>query len=341
MTTIHELAKKCGVSVATVSRALNLETRSKVAPGTARRIDELVKKHRYTPNLAAKNLRKTSFRTIGVLIPHLSNVFSSSYYQKILSGVSDTLLESDYHFKLILLNTRKGKWDDYQFRSGEGVDGLVVTHWPVFFSSKESVQNFNLPCAIINDPEKNMKAYFVAGDNISGGELAARHLLSKGHRKIGVMTGAAWSSDSRQRLEGFQKELKKHGVMVRPDCIVSADFMRSKAFDRVESLLVNQKKLTALFCLNDDMAMGVLDKLKQMKIDCPGQLSVVGYDDEWNCQYAEPALTTVHVPIYEMARDAGKRLLDYLNRPKGWKVPFEGQTLFPVSLVERDSVRKG
>jgi LacI family transcriptional regulator len=202
--TILELAKKAQVSIATVSRALNPHTRHKVKAKTLEKIEDLMRKHSYSPNLAAKNLRRTTFQVIGILVPHLRGVFMGDYYPKLLSGVSDALLDSSYHFKMVMLKSENKKWDHYNFKFSEGVDGLIISHWPVFFSDKSVLNRLGIPCAVINDPEVSVQAYFVSCDNEEGGRLAAEHFYRQGHRKIAVLTGPEWSGDSILRLKGFQ-----------------------------------------------------------------------------------------------------------------------------------------
>ena len=135
-TDIRTIAKAAGVNIATVSRAVNPDTRHKVAEKTLKKIDALVKKLHYTPSLAGRNLRASVFKTIGVIAPHHRGLFWSDYYAGIFNGVADSVIDTDYRFKLIMHKIGEYKWDDYQFRSGEGIDGLIVTHWPKFFSKK-------------------------------------------------------------------------------------------------------------------------------------------------------------------------------------------------------------
>ena len=213
--TIQELAKKAKVSVATVSRALNPETRSKVAAETLQGIEDLARKQNYTPNLAAKHLRQTSYRTLGILFPHHEGILGSDYYSQILSGVADHLLSSDYSLKMILLKPDPSKWDHYNFKDGEAVDGLILTYWRTFFSDASVLAKLNLPCVIVSNVEKNVKAHFVGGDHFQGGRLAAEYLYFHGHRKIAVFTGSHGAPDTEQRLKGFLSFLAQKGIPIR------------------------------------------------------------------------------------------------------------------------------
>jgi LacI family transcriptional regulator len=336
--TIHELAKKAGVSIATISRALNQETRDKVRPGTLERIDQLIQKYQYTPNVAAKNLRRASSNIIGVLLPHLPGIFMGDYYPKLLTGVSDALLETAYQFKMVMLKLQGSKWDKHDFRFGEGVDGLVITHWPLFFSDKSVFKKLGVPCVIINDPEEEIQAHYVSCDNEQGGEMVADYLFKQGHRKIAMITGPSWSSDSELRLKGFGNYFSKKGISLNPDLIISADFVQSLAYEKAHELLKRRKDFSAIFCLNDEMAFGVLRKMKEFGISCPEEVSIIGFDDQVKSSYTDPPLTTVYHPVYELAQAAAKILLDSLDEKKD-KVCYKRETL-PVHLVERSSVQK-
>ena len=335
--TIWEFAKKAHVSIATVSRAMNPETRHKVSAETLERLEVLAQKYGYTPNLAAKHLRGSAFKTIGVLMPHLRGIFFSDYYAKVLSGVADALIDTDYRFKAVLLKPGQEKWDKYNFKMGESVDGLIVTHWPNFFSGPKVLEKLNVPCAVISDPEKNVKALFAGGDNRQGGRLAAEYLASRGHRRVAVLSGHSWSSDSRLRVSGFKSAFEKACPSGRIE-VLDGGFQERMAGALAERVLNEKKGITAFFCCNDLMACGVLEKLKEMGVRCPEEVSVMGYDDDQRAQVSDPPLTTVKVPLYELTKEAARRLVEHLQNG-GEKKLLTGEALYPVEIAQRRSVR--
>jgi DNA-binding LacI/PurR family transcriptional regulator len=336
--TIYEIAKKAGVSIATISRAMNPQTREKVSPATLKKIDEIVKKSAYTPNVAARNLGGASFKTIGVVLPHLKGIFFSDYYAQLLSGVADTLLDTDYHFKMITLKAEDFKWDHYDFRSGEGVDGIIITHWPHFFSSARAIEKLTVPCVVINDPETGARAHFATCDNTMGGEIAARYLYSKAHRRIAILAGPDWSADSRLRIQGFRDYLKRMSPAIAPD-VLPADFQEDKAGVLAEAYFRKNDQVTAFFCCNDLMAFGVIRALKKIGIHCPRDISIVGYDDDCRAENFDPPLTTIRAPHYDLTKEGTRRLVRYLKKEEKEEF-FKEQTVFPVELVERHSVKQ-
>ena len=336
--TIYEVSKLAKVSIATVSRALNPDTRHRVAPATFRRIAAVIDQCGYTPSLAARHLGGSTLKTIGVVLPQFRGVFCSDYYMKVLAGIADALLETDYQFKLIMLKMGQYQWDRYDFKAGEGVRGLIVTHWPKFFSHASVLERLRLPCVVISDPEKGVQAHFVSGDNLQGGELAARHLYARGHRQIAVLTGPAWSSDSRLRVQGFQQFFRRTGSRHKLT-LLQGDFHEELAQSAAEAFLKTRPAVTAFFCCNDLTAFGVLKQLRAMRLSCPKDVSLIGYDDIPRAEAAEPPLTTVRVPVYEVAAAGARRLVERLAAGDGGTA-FVGQTLLPVSLVERQSVAR-
>ncbi len=337
--TIYEIAKAANVSIATVSRAINPETRSKVSKETLKVIDEIIRQRGYTPNLAAKHLVKASYKTVGVILPHHQGIFSEDYYSQTLCGVSDALLDSDYAFKLLMVKSGDKKWDQYNFKSAEGIDGLIVTHWHSYFSSASVFEALNIPCVIINDPEDNVKGFMISGDHFEGGRLAAWHLDDCGHRKMAVMTGPPDSTDSKLRLQGFESFLAEKGMQLSDDHILCGHFQEDLAGKMIEDFFkkFSPAEITAIFCLNDNMAFGVIKKLQELGITCPGQISVVGYDDGKRAETFDPPLTTIRVPLYDLARLAVQNLIHYLKFKSTASFYYQKHFL-PVSLSKRSTV---
>lgn len=337
---ITQLAQKAGISISTISRAINPETRGKVAAKTLKRIDSLLEQYSFTPNLAAQSLRKTSTKTIGLVFPYLPGIFYSPYYQHILAGVTDYLKATDYQFKMLLLSENKQKWDHYDFKTGERVDGLIFVHWFKYFSDLSMIENLGIPSTVINDLEDNPHLRFVGVDHRIGGQIAANCLYSAGHRKIAVLAGPQWSKDSEQRIAGFAGFLKKVDVELNQDLIVEADFLETRAYEQMDNLLKRGSQITAIFCCNDQMAYGAIRRLKELGKSCPEDISIIGYDDDpWSATFSPP-LTTIHVPVYDLAKRAIQGLIYDLGEDLAQGVPSKPPVLLPVRLIERQSVKK-
>lgn len=171
-----------------------------------------------------------------------------------------------------------------------------------------------------------------------GGELAARYLYDRGHRQMAIVAGPAWSSDSRLRVAGFQSYLRRMGVRA-PITVLHGEYVEEQTRHAVSDWLKRRPTATALFCCNDQMAVAALQALRQQGLSCPRNLSIMGYDDDPRAQTSQPPLTTIRVPVYDIARAGATRLVEHLMR-EGRGVPFRGHETFPVQLVERASTRR-
>lgn len=336
---IKDMAAKAGVSVATISRAINPETRNKVALKTLQAVDRLIIKYKYTPHLAARNLNKTVTKTIGVIFPYFPGIFYHPYYVNVLAGISDYLLNTEYQFKILLLKKEHETWDHYDFKKGEHVDGLIVTHWTKFFSSSRVLEKMTIPCVVVNDFVPGMKIFFVCGDQASGGKKVAEYLYGLGHRCFAVVCGSRSSTDSDLRFKGFSSFLKSKGIALNQAWVIHADYREDLAYEKVGDILKDKKKPTAIFCLSDQMAFGVLRKLKDLHIPCPQKISVVGFDNDPRAGLCEPPLASVEVPLYDLAAEGTRRIIAHLKSSIRVRA-LTGKVLFPVELIRRDSVQK-
>jgi len=333
--TIRQMARIAGVSVATISRVTNPETRSMVAPDTCARIDALIAQHGYVPNMTARNLSTPRTRTIGVVVPYVHNIFFSAYYSNIMAGVANALIDTDYQFKVILLKPDVSLRAHYDFR-GEGIEGLVMTQWFRFFKDKSVFEGMGIPCIHINDHDPQVPLKFICEDSLMGGGLVAEHLRANGHRRVGVVTGASWSRDSLRRLAGFRRVWEEKGLTLPDELIAEGDFDEVPLTEAAAQRLLD-KGVTAIFSCNDTMAFMIIRYLQAKGLRCPDDISVVGYDDDFRCADFSPPVTTVRVSVYQVAVEAVSDLVTHI-REHG-RTPMSGEKWVPVELVSRGSVK--
>ena len=182
-----------------------------------------------------------------------------------------------------------------------------------------------------------MKADSFSADHFLAGQLAARALLSRGHRAIAAVQGRHHGPDIALRMDGFYAELARHGVVVRPAHQIDGDFMFESGHRAATALLsLPERDFTAVFCANDVMAMGAIQRFTQLGLRVPQDISVMGYDDADIAPFTAPALTTVHVPIREVASNGCRHLL---NQCYGLDLPVKRH--FAPHVVWRDSLGSG
>jgi LacI family transcriptional regulator len=182
-------------------------------------------------------------------------------------------------------------------------------------------------------------AHFFSADQEQGGQLAAEHLILSGHRRFAVVAGGAFSVDSQLRLKGFCNRLAQEGVRMPQSNILCGEFQEDPTHDVFKSFLKKKPDVTAVFCLNDTMAYGAIRAMKEMGLKCPGDISVMGFDDDSRAASFDPPLSTVRVPLYAVAREAAGTLVALLSKDVLGKIKNQ-QKLFPVEVIARGSVKK-
>ena len=330
MSNIHAVAKRAGVSTATVSRVLSRP--DVVAPGTRLRVLKAVEHLGYTPNSAAKHLRTRRSGKILVMVPDISNPF----FSLILQGIEDAAQREGYAVLLGDTQHDENREERYalMLRRKEA-DGLIFLGHRLPKVAAELVRCMAPVCAPVVNGCEFSPTLGVPGvhiDNSGAAAEAMEHLYSLGHRRIGVVTGPLASPLSVDRLHGTQACAKSHYA---EDTLVvmTGDFSIASGFAAGEQLLDCKEPPTAVFCFNDEMAIGVIDAARRRGVRVPCHLSVVGFDDIRFARHVDPPLTTIAQPMSDIGHGTVRLLLEILS---GRMSPPPSVTL-PHRLVVRSS----
>jgi LacI family transcriptional regulator, repressor for deo operon, udp, cdd, tsx, nupC, and nupG len=327
---IFEVAKRAGVSTATVSRVLS--NKAVVAPATRKKVLAAVERLGYMPNAAGKNLRTQRTRKLLVTVPDISRPM----FSLILQGIEESANREGYAVLLGDTHYDQGREEQYaSMLQQKEADGLI------FLGRKLS----NRVAAIVKGhrdrsaPVVNVLGFkpqlgipSVQIDNAVAGAEAMEHLYTLGHRTFGVVTGPTLSFVSAERLAGAMAWARKRRLE-RQVAVVGGDFSVDSGALAGERLLDRQDRPTAIFSLNDEMAMGVLHAASRHKLRVPDDVSLVGVDDIRYARYFDPPLTTIAQPMREMGVHAVRVLLDILD---GGHKPPELVRL-PHALIVRGS----
>ncbi len=322
--TIRDIAEKAGVSTSTVSRVLNGTI--PVAPSKRRAVMTAVQTLHYRPNLVAQGLARGRSRAVGVLTQEISNLF----YSKILGGIEHALRGTGYYPVFV----SGGSPDDSAWALdlflSYPVDALAfVGGW----TPEEELARVagHIPVVAIGRTIAGFEERCVHVANEEGAYSATRYLIELGHRRIVHVTGLSWHCDAIDRRKGYERALVDEGIGVDPRLIVAGDFEEESGLAAVNGLLDEGVDFTAIFASNDQMACGAGLALLRRKLSVPGDISIVGFDDEPTSAYTWPPLTTVRQPTMEMGSAAVQALLEDLNGR-----PFSLQR-FQTELVIRES----
>ena len=307
---IYEVARRAGVSTATVSRVLSQA--DVVAPATRRRVLAAVERLGYEPNSAAKNLRTLRTTTLLVTVPDISNPF----FSLILQGIEDAAQRAGY--SVLVGDTQHDRVREERYAlmlKRKEADGLIFLGHRLPKPAAELVRAMAPRCApVVNGCEFNPRLGIpgVHIDNAKAASEAMDHLYRLGHRRIGVVTGPLVSPLSRDRLKGASARAKTARAD-RDFVVVTGDFSIESGAHGAERLLGRRNPPTAIFCFNDEMAMGVLETARRRHLRVPNDLSVVGFDDIRFARYTHPPLTTVAQPMRAIGEGTVRLLLEILN----------------------------
>ncbi|MBW3096633.1 LacI family DNA-binding transcriptional regulator [Pseudohoeflea coraliihabitans] len=326
---IRAVAKRAGVSTATVSRALN--TPGAVRPALRARIAEAIAAIGYIPDASARALSSRRTRTIGAIVPTVDNAM----FAKGLQALQSYLSTQDY---LLLLATNEYDLDVElkQVRNlvSRGVDGLILRGDARHPDVRALLDSKPVPFVNVGVYEPDKPYPSVGIDNFAAGERITRHLVELGHRAVGVLSALQRNNDRAQaRIGGVMQVLETAGCRPPEDWVVEVAYQLDDARQAARTLLTRADRPTALVCGNDVIAYGVIVEAKRLGLAVPGDLSVVGFDDlEWS-RHLQPSLTTIHIPIDEIWVRAGRYLVEHLSGT----IPAVRHREIGFSLVVRES----
>ncbi|WP_125774551.1 LacI family DNA-binding transcriptional regulator [Antribacter gilvus] len=328
--TLDDVAQAAGVSRSTASRAINGGLR--VSPEAQAAVDDAVARLGYAPNRAARSLVTRRTDSIGLVVPEPdARILTDPFLAGTLRGVSDGLAGTE--LQLVLLLSRPGELPGQMaryLRSGH-VDGVIVTSHHRDDRLEPELGRGSLPAVFVGRPFIETGLHYVDVDNVEGGRIATRRLISRGRKRIATITGPLDMTAGVDRSRGWHEELQKAGLP--DDALVEGDFTAVGGAAAAERLLDAHPDLDSIFVASDLMAEGVLKVLSARGRSVPGDVAVVGFDDLGVAAAMTPRLTTVTNPVVQMVEAATGTLLDLLA---GKRVP-EAPQVFTPHLVEGES----
>lgn len=326
--TMRDVAERAGVSVTTVSHVIN-DTRP-VSDELRRRVLASMANLGYQPNRLARSLRRGQTHTIGMIIPDSANPF----FAEMARGVEDTSFENGY--SVILCNSDGDLNKELLYTNvltEKRVDGILFVAAGLSTDRIRDLQTQRTPLVVVDRDLPDAAVDSVLTDNAQGGWLAARHLIDLGHRRIACITGPSDVTPSAERVTGYRQAMKKAGIPVDESLVVKGDFQYDSAYRASIQLLQIKDPPTAIFACNDLMAVAVMSAALAEGRQVPGDLSVVGFDDVRLAAFANPPLTTIAQPKYEMGVVAATMLLE---RMRDLEMPAH-RRVFETNLVTRRS----
>jgi len=336
MVTIKDIAKAAGVSVTTVSRALN--GYDDVSEKTRARIKKLAEEMKYRPNAVARSLVSKKTRTIGVIMSEMSRQGSKdAFAYELLCGINDRSGELDYEILLFSTTPNKQRKKSYSDLCRErNVDGAILYGLRTTDPYLEEVLNQSrFPCVLIDIPLSGEWVGHVTSDNIDGAKQAVRHLAELGHRRIAMINGHAEAAVSKERLTGYVMGLQELNLPFDPSLVYDGRFSEDGGAEAMERILDEHPDVTAVFSASDLMVLGAMKTLEKRGLSIPADISIVGYDDIEIASYCTPKLTTIRQEKYDLGYQAAQLVIDMLE---GRKVAHK--IVLRNRLIVRESTAK-
>jgi len=303
--TIHDVAARAGVSVATVSRVLN--GKELVREETSRQVRAAAKSLRYVPNVAARSLSIRRSQTIGIVLPDVHGEF----FSEVIRGIDLAARAEGYHILVSGSHSDPGQMLEVVETMRGRVDGLVVMAPDVTLAPLEELPK--MPVVLLNSSGVNGDAITI--DNYGGARAMMLYLHELGHTRIAFICGPQHNADARERLRGYRHAMRGMAAKSLRALEWSGDFTEESGFAAGSRIAALASPPTAVFSANDSMAVGVLASLAAAGIKVPEAMSVVGFDDIPIARYVAPPLTTMRVDIAELGRRAFALLLDAISDP--------------------------
>lgn len=310
MATIYDVAKRARVSTYTVSVVLNKS--AKASPELTRRVLKAARELNYTVNDVARSLQTRKTRTVGMLIPDIA----SPFYAKVVRGAEDVLKEAGY--SLLLGSTYNDPVEQSQYVSlfrSKQVDGVMLFVAPGEASDVRDLVAARKPVVFVGREPVGFQADAVVPDYANGTRRAVEHLIGKGHRRVGIITGHLPLTSSSERIVGWRRALKKAGLQEDKRLIQEGDWTAESGYRATLSLLDLEERPTAIFTSNFLMLTGTLRALKERGLRCPTDVEVLSSDDSEWLDVFEPRISTVVQPSYAMGQHAAELLLKRLEEP--------------------------
>ena len=342
--TLKEIAQLCNVSISTVSNILN--GKSNVSEKTRQKVLEVVRQTGYQPNYFAQGIRKHKTRVIGIIVEDL-NLFSTPPIVGAIMAYCE-----DHNYRTILIDMRLYyKWSDTWYNDSIKYNSVLQPSIKELLSIKVDgivyvaghcrtircfPDDFKIPGIVVYGISDSPKYTSIVIDDEKGGYDIGKYLISMGHRKIGVIAGTPDNIHTMKRLAGFQKALFEEQILYNPDLVKYGDWMRPSGYKLAESLV--KEGVTAIFCMNDLMAVGLYHYLYEKGINIGEDISVAGYDNKEIADCIKPGLTTNEINLEKIGREAARVMIQMLD--EGYE-PESGKIIkIPCQLIVRESVKR-
>jgi LacI family transcriptional regulator len=331
---IFDVAEKANVSIATVSRIVN-NADYPISVKLRKRVQKVIEELNYVPNRSAQQLRTSSSRAIGLVVRDIAD----PYFSQIAKGVTETAMELG-HMALVCNSERNARFE-YNYLDlllHQGVEGIIIAgggyadgNSSVEFQNKVAkIRKQGIQIIVLAPHGTDIP--LVSVDNVKLGEDVCSFLIERGHRNIAYIGGDPNVLTDRDRLRGFKNALVNQSLPYNEDYVIPGSYTAAVGYKTCEALFSKKPNISAIFCSNDNIAVGVLRFLHEKGILVPDDISIISIGDLPDSDHSIPPLTTARLPLFELGRQSVHIIC-------GEKMMQDQILLLPYMIVERKSVK--
>jgi LacI family transcriptional regulator len=305
--TIRDVAKKLNLSITTVSRAM--DGYDDVAEETRQLVVDTARKLGYTPNRAARQLRRQKTETIGFILPARAQHFSEPFFTEFIAGLGNELASRNYDLLVSAVGSEQDEHQTYQrWANGGKVDGFILNRLRVGDGRVRFLNRQHIPFATLDYSGKG-RYPCIRVNGADGYSELVQHVYQNGFRKFAFIGGPVNLISQIERLEWFRQATQHHKLVLREEFITTADLTSTGGYQRAIELLSLPDPPDAIFCVNDETAFGVLHAAHSRGLEIGRQVAVAGFDGVQDARHTEPPLTTLDIPVFDIARQLVAMLL--------------------------------
>jgi LacI family transcriptional regulator len=329
--TIKDIAKMLNVSHTTVSRSLN--DSPLISKETKARVKEIASKYNYKPNVSARSLVLSKSYNIGLFFSTIRTGTTANFFLNSVRG-ANSVVKGRYTLAVEAIDDL----EDFQQINSRNFDGiLVMSQSPNDDAFIAHVLKQGIALVVMNREIIGQKVTTIMSDDYRGAYNITRHIIDQGHKRIGIIEGKPEFRTTYKRKQGFLRALEDAGLKHSQKHAIVGEYTLESGYNAMQQFLELHDMPTAIFCSNDEMALGAMKAIKQKEIAMPDELSIAGFDDMGFTAYLTPALTTVLRPVEEMSKEGAQILLNKIEHDN---VQEMGVIYLDTKLVIRDSVKK-
>ncbi len=332
-TTIKDIAKALDISISTVSRGL--QNNPEISKKTRELIKKTAKEMHYRPNPIAVALKTSKSYTIGVIVPKIVNTF----YASVVEGIEEVADKHGYQIFVSSTNEdfkKEKKYVDAYINSR--ADGVILSlsRETDNFEHIQYLKDLNIPTVLFDRTAKNLDIPCVVTDDAKAADKAVTHLINEGAKKIAILSGPTHLLIGRNRTKGYKSALERAGLPFDPELVIHSNFTVEEALKSTTELL-KKHKVDAIFCLNDDLAIGAIEAGKRMGLNIPQDLAVVGFYNSKRSQYMSPSISTVDLNPHQVGVLTAGLLFEQITSKE---VDSSKEIIVPSNLIIRESSKK-